>query len=135
MPEEVNVVVASEQVDVLAPPAEIRVSVGVGAPGTRGSTIHAGTQSPEVFFAAMGETPKVLDLYLSVTARRMYQFVSTPSGNVWSVLFDVEDLFSAGGYGTVIQETAPTPPTGAKVFWIQTDGAGIPTGAWIVTGE
>ena len=94
MPEEVSVVVASEQVDVLAPPAEIRVSVGVGSQGQRGSRFYAGTQTPVAFFAAIGETPNVFDLYLNTTSQQMFQFVSTPTGNVWSMLFDLSSLIS-----------------------------------------
>lgn len=95
MPEEVTVVVASEQVDVLAPPAEIRLSVGVGAAGKRGSRFYAGNQSPELFFAAMGETPNVYDLYLNTTSHQMVQLVATPTGTQWSVLFDLTTLIAA----------------------------------------
>lgn len=92
MPEEVSVVVASEQVDVLAPPAEIRVSVGVGNQGQRGSRIYSGNQTPEQFFAALGESPMVGDMYVQVSAQRAFQYVSSPVGAAWSVLFDMVQL-------------------------------------------
>lgn len=92
MPEEVTMVVGSEMIDVLAPPAEIRVSVGVGSRGQRGSRIWAGSPNPAVFFTSLGETPMVGDMYISVPQQRAYQFVSSPSGNVWVTLFDMADL-------------------------------------------
>lgn len=104
MPEEVSVVVASEQVDVLAPPAEIRVSVGVGAQGQRGSRFYAGNQTPETFFAALGITPNALDLYMNVNTRQMLQFVSSPSGNAWTVLFSIADLITNTGAGLGLSE-------------------------------
>lgn len=101
MPEEVTVVVASEQIDVLAPPAEMRISVGVGAQGQRGSRFYAGTQSAAAFYTAIGETPNILDLYLNTTTQQMWQFVSTPTGNVWSMLFDMSDLLTAAAVPAV----------------------------------
>lgn len=106
MSEEVSVVVASEQVDVLAPPAEIRVSVGVGANGQRGSRFYAGTQTPAAFFTALGESPSVFDLYLNTTSQQMFQFVSSPTGNVWSVLFDLSALISETISATVAAQLA-----------------------------
>lgn len=101
MPEEVVVVVASEQIDVLAPPAEMRISVGVGAAGQRGSRFYAGTQSAEAFYLVISETPSVFDLYLNTTTQQMWQFVSTPTGNVWSMLFDLSTLLSAAAVPAV----------------------------------
>jgi len=93
MPEEVTVVVASEQIDVLAPPAEMRISVGVGAPGKRGSRFYAGTASPAAFYAAIGESPYVYDLYINTASNQVSQYVSTPSGNIWSLLFDLKTIY------------------------------------------
>lgn len=101
MPEEVSVVVASEQVDVLAPPAEIRVSVGVGANGQRGSLFYAGTAAPEAFFASLSIRPNLMDLYFHTSSQIMYQYVSSPSGNLWSALFDFSSLIDSSVSGAV----------------------------------
>jgi len=117
MPDEVTVVVNSEQVDVLAPPAEIHLTVGVGASGTRGSKTLAGNTTPELFFAALGEIPLIGDMYLNISTQTMYQLVSTPTGSVWSLLFDIRALFStaiaavaSSGGGSAIFTPDPTYP-------------------------
>lgn len=136
MPEELSIVVNSEQVDVLAPPAEIRVNAGVGATGQRGSLFYSGTPAPAAFFTTLGISPNVLDLYLQTNTQQMYQFVSSPAGNVWSVLFDMSALLiSSAGYGTFIQESSPALATGQVGFWIQVDADKKPLGLWIVTGD
>lgn len=93
MPEELSVVVSSEQVDVFAPPAEVRVNAGVGATGQRGSLFYAGSPAPAAFFTALGISPNLFDLYLQTNTQQMFQYVSTPAGNVWSVLFSMNELF------------------------------------------
>ena len=89
MAEEVIAVVNTETIDVLAPPAEIRVSVGVGAAGTRGSLFYSGTTSPATFFASLGITPNVYDLYFNTSTMIMYQYLSSVSGTAWSALFNM----------------------------------------------
>lgn len=92
MPEELTLVVNSEQVDVLAPPTEIRLTVGVGSPGTRGSKIWAGSPDPISFFTALGEQPFVGDMYISITTQKAHQLVATPAGPTWNLLFDLASL-------------------------------------------
>jgi hypothetical protein len=117
MPEEVSVVVHSELVDVLAQPAEIRLSVGVGAPGQRGSLFFAGSLTPAGFFASMGQTPNIYDLYLSVSTKQMFQYVSTPSGNIWSMLFDLTPLGGITGGGSALM----ADPSNAGLYVISDD--------------
>ena len=133
MAEELTLVVNSEQVDVLAPPAEIRLTVGVGSPGTRGSKIWSGTLDPIALFAALGEQPVVGDMYISISTQKAHQLVATPAGPTWNLLFDIQGMF--GSTGTIIQEATPVINTGAHALWIQTDSSGKPLGAWIVTGD
>lgn len=93
--DEVTIVLNSEQLDVWAPPAQIQVVVGVGAQGARGSKILAGNPIPSVFFSSYGETPLINDVYISVENQQAWQYVSTPTGPEWVLLFNIAELAGA----------------------------------------
>lgn len=101
MPEAVTLVVSSERVDVLAPPAELMLSVGVGASGLRGSKTWAGRPTPMEFFAALGEQPSAGDIYISTSTQKAHQLVATPAGTTWSLLFDIPFLLESAAVPAV----------------------------------
>ena len=127
MADELSVVVNSEQVDVLAPPAEVRVNGGVGATGQRGSLFYAGAPAPAAFFVALGISPNLLDLYLQTNTQQMFQFVSTPAGNVWSVLFSMADIM-ASAIETAVEAQLNnmfeivSPTNGQKLVYSDSEG-------------
>lgn len=93
--EEVVVLLASEEIEILAPPAEIQLVVGTGATGQRGSKLWAGNGTPATYFVAINETALIGDMYLSIDLQRMYQLNETPTGAEWIALFDINELAGA----------------------------------------
>jgi hypothetical protein len=84
-----DVLVDSEDIVVLGPPASINVSLGIGEKGTRGSKFFVGSGDPNT----LGIIPSIEELNLgdvfintSTTSEFawLYLYVFTPSGNIWT---------------------------------------------------
>ena len=85
--EEIGILLATEEIELWAPPAEIQLVVGIGAQGPRGSKIWSGLGSPSAFFAATSETALIGDMYIDSEAKGMYELIESPTGAVWSFMF------------------------------------------------
>jgi hypothetical protein len=84
-----NVLIDSEDIVVLGPPASIDVSLGIGEQGVRGSKFFIGSGDPNI----PGVIPSIEELILgdvfintSTTSEFawLYLYVFTPSGNIWT---------------------------------------------------
>ena len=88
MPE---VVLNTDSITVLAPPAVIELLVDIGPQGTRGSQFFVGVGNPNT--VNIGQIPNLNDLYINTSPGAdygyMYQYVSEPGGNVWVEVLDI----------------------------------------------
>jgi hypothetical protein len=88
MPE---VVLNTDSITVLAPPAVIELLVDIGPQGTRGSQFFVGVGNPNSI--NIGQTPNLNDLYINTSPGGelgyLYQYQSQPGGNLWVEVLDI----------------------------------------------
>jgi hypothetical protein len=93
MPTFDEVILGTEDVDVLGPPSEISVDVDFGPDGERGSKIFIGAGSPNTTVPnPISEDPLVYDLYINTSTQdpenylAVYQYVKSPT-ETWEKRF------------------------------------------------
>lgn len=86
MPNIFDVVVNTDDIVVIGPPAVIELSVDIGEEGPRGSSIWVGAGDPNVYSFG-GSDIQINDLYINVAISSqygwLYVYTDSPSGNVW----------------------------------------------------
>ena len=87
----INVVLDTDELTVLGPPASIDLQVDIGPAGERGSYIYSGFADPNVSSTPfLNLPPKIGDLYLRVSDNTIYQYSSVPGGNQWIEITDLQ---------------------------------------------
>ena len=108
----INVVLQTDDLTVLGPPASIDLQVDIGAKGDEGSFIYSGTGDPNIVTGPFVSREKRLgDIFFRVDNNTFYQYISLPGGSQWQVISNVRPLiynlikninFSAGSGSTSI---------------------------------
>jgi len=119
-----EVLVSSEDLLVLGPPAQIDVDLDIGATGKRGSRIFVGDGQPTSTFAEDNDV-LVYDLYINLETtdseyKYIYQFISNPlTGGEWERLLSLDPnqfnqntqlIFDANGEAEQIISVAAISP-------------------------
>jgi hypothetical protein len=94
----VEVLVNTDDITVLGPPAQVSVQLDIGATGNRGSQVFVGTGNPNEI--EVGQDPILNDLYINNAPgdeySYMYQYVSGLSGPTWIPILKVSPtIYSA----------------------------------------
>jgi hypothetical protein len=94
----VEVLVNTDDITVLGPPAEVKVQLDVGATGNRGSQVFVGTGNPNAI--TIGQTPILNDLYINNAPgdeySYLYQYISSLGTNTWVPILKVNPtIYSA----------------------------------------
>jgi hypothetical protein len=88
MPE---VVLNTDSITVLAPPAVIELLVDIGPQGIRGSQFFVGVGNPNSI--NIGQEPNLNDLYINTSPGGelgyLFQYQSQPGGDVWVEVLDI----------------------------------------------
>jgi len=94
----VEVLVNTDDITVLGPPAEVKVQLDIGATGVRGSQVFVGTGHPNE--VDIGQTPILNDLYINNAPgdeySYLYQYISSPGTETWIPILKVNPtIYSA----------------------------------------
>lgn len=94
----VEVLVNTDDITVLGPPAEVKVQLDIGATGSRGSQVFVGTGNPNEI--EIGQNPISNDLYINNAPgdeySYMYQYISGLGGLTWVPILKVNPtIYSA----------------------------------------
>jgi len=94
----VEVLVNTEDITVLGPPAEVKVQLDIGATGVRGSQVFVGTGNPNSI--DIGQTPILNDLYINNAPgdeySYLYQYISSLGPQTWIPILKVNPtIYSA----------------------------------------
>jgi len=94
----VEVLVNTEDITVLGPPAEVKVQLDIGATGVRGSQVFVGTGNPNSI--DIGQTPILNDLYINNAPgdeySYLYQYISSLGTQTWIPILKVNPtIYSA----------------------------------------
>jgi hypothetical protein len=94
----VEVLVNTDDITVLGPPAQVNVQLDIGATGNRGSQVFVGTGNPNE--VEIGQDPILNDLYINNAPgdeySYMYQYISGLSGLTWIPILKVNPtIYSA----------------------------------------
>jgi len=94
----VEVLVNTDDITVLGPPAEVKVQLDIGATGVRGSQVFVGTGHPNE--VSIGQTPILNDLYINNAPgdeySYLYQYISSLGTNTWIPILKVNPtIYSA----------------------------------------
>lgn len=94
----VEVLVNTDDITVLGPPAEVKVQLDIGATGNRGSQVFVGTGNPNEI--TIGQTPILNDLYINNAPgdeySYLYQYISSLGTNTWVPILKVNPtIYSA----------------------------------------
>jgi hypothetical protein len=94
----VEVLVNTDDITVLGPPAQVNVQLDIGATGNRGSQIFVGTGNPNEI--EIGQDPTLNDLYINNAPgdeySYMYQYISGLGGLTWIPILKVNPtIYSA----------------------------------------
>jgi len=94
----VEVLVNTDDITVLGPPAEVKVQLDIGATGVRGSQVFVGTGHPNEI--DIGQTPILNDLYINNAPgdeySYLYQYISSLGTNTWIPILKVNPtIYSA----------------------------------------
>lgn len=94
----VEVLVNTDDITVLGPPAEVKVQLDIGATGVRGSQVFVGTGHPNE--VSIGQTPRLNDLYINNAPgdeySYLYQYISSLGTNTWIPILKVNPtIYSA----------------------------------------
>lgn len=80
----INVVLSTDELTVLGPPASIDLQVDVGPRGERGSYIYSGSVDPNTSSTPfVNQEPKIGDLYFRTSNNSIYQYTTVPGGTQW----------------------------------------------------
>ncbi len=80
----INVVLETDDLTVLGPPASIDLQVDIGPAGERGSYIYSGSVDPNVSSTPfLNLPPKIGDLYFRTSTNSVYQYLTIPGGEEW----------------------------------------------------
>jgi hypothetical protein len=101
----VEVLVNTDDITVLGPPAEVKVQLDIGATGNRGSQVFVGTGNPNAI--TIGQTPILNDLYINNAPgdeySYLYQYISSLGTNTWVPILKVNPtIYSANHLQTFI---------------------------------
>jgi len=94
----VEVLVNTDDITVLGPPAQVKVQLDIGATGNRGSQVFVGTGNPNEI--EIGQDPILNDLYINNAPgdeySYMYQYISGLGGLTWIPILKVNPtIYSA----------------------------------------
>jgi hypothetical protein len=115
----VEVLVNTDDITVLGPPAEVKVQLDIGATGNRGSQVFVGTGNPNAI--TIGQTPILNDLYINNAPgdeySYLYQYISSLGTNTWVPILKVNPtIYSANHLQTFISgSTTITIPVASIV--------------------
>jgi hypothetical protein len=83
----INVVLNTDEITVLGPPASIDLQVDIGPEGKRGSFIYSGFLDPNTTSTPfINNPPQLRDLYYRTENNTIYQYIAVPGGNQWQVI-------------------------------------------------
>jgi hypothetical protein len=83
----INVVLNTDEITVLGPPASIDLQVDIGPEGKRGSYIYSGFLDPNTTSTPfINNPPQLRDLYYRTENNTIYQYIAVPGGNQWQVI-------------------------------------------------
>jgi len=89
----INVVLDTDELTVLGPPALIDLQVDVGPKGDQGSFIYSASGDPNfVTGPFLNRQPRLSDLFFRVDNNTFYQFISIPGGTQWQIVSNVRPL-------------------------------------------
>jgi hypothetical protein len=89
----INVVLETDDLTVLGPPASIDLQVDIGAKGDEGSFIYSASGDPNLVVGLfINRPPKISDLYFRIDNNSFYQFVSIPGGTQWQIISNIRPL-------------------------------------------
>lgn len=84
----IEVLLSTDELNVLGPPQSIELSVDIGPKGERGSHIYSGAGHPNDQTALDNIDLKIYDLYINTSSSEgfswVYQYINTPSGDSWT---------------------------------------------------
>lgn len=85
MAENIEVLLANDDITVLGPPEVVELSIDIGSKGVRGSQIFVGVGNPNII--NIGQIPLLNDIYINAAPGAnygyLYQYISQPGGNSW----------------------------------------------------
>lgn len=119
-----DVLVQTDDLVVLGPPASIDVSLDIGPQGQRGSLFFVGSGNPNVSgVLPSGQTFLVGDAFINASTASnygwLYFYVSTPTGNTWVPALrlqpslyssEIGTLFNSNGEATITIPTSSIAP-------------------------
>ena len=89
----INVVLETDDLTVLGPPASIDLQVDIGAKGDEGSYIYSGTGDPNVVTGPfVSRQERLGDIFFRVDNNTFYQYASLPGGSQWQIISNVRPL-------------------------------------------
>jgi hypothetical protein len=89
----INVVLETDDLTVLGPPASIDLQVDIGPKGEQGSFIYSASGDPNSVVGPFISRPaRIGDLYFRIDNNAFYQFVSVPGGTQWQIISNIRPL-------------------------------------------
>lgn len=89
----INVVLDTNELTVLGPPASIDLQVDIGPKGDEGSFIYSGTGDPNVVTGPfVSREERLGDIFFRVDNNTFYQYSSFPGGSQWQIISSVRPL-------------------------------------------
>jgi hypothetical protein len=96
----VEVLVNTDDITVLGPPAQVSVQLDVGATGSRGSQVFVGTGNPNEI--EIGQDPILNDLYINNAPTDeysfLYQYVSSLGEQTWIPILKINPTIYSGNH-------------------------------------
>lgn len=96
----VEVLVNTDDITVLGPPAQVNVQLDVGATGDRGSQVFVGTGNPNAI--EIGQSPVLNDLYINNAPTDeysyLYQYVSSLGEQTWIPILKINPTIYSGNH-------------------------------------
>jgi len=119
MSENIEVLLANDDITVLGPPEVVEISVDIGAKGDRGSQFFVGIGNPNII--NIGQTPKLNDMYINAAPGSdyayMYQYVSQPGGNTWIEVLKINPtIYSENHECTFVAGSGSTSGSGSVII-------------------
>ncbi len=121
-----DVVVNTDEITVLGPPASLDLAVDIGQQGVRGSKVFSGSGTPNTFNFGSIELIDG-DLFINTSTGStygwLYRYTPKPSGDQWDSVLRLQTPLYAGshnvvftaGQGTVTIPTSSIIPTGMNI--------------------
>lgn len=84
----VDVLLASEDIDVIGGSSKVNLTVNSGTTGDRGSFIFVGAGDPNVSTTILPETPTIYDMYINLSQQDsdylyLYQYINADGSYIW----------------------------------------------------